>query len=263
MCEVFKVSLPWIRHKACIKCCICSCGIPFNVSYCCIHLCSRFLSHFYVCFCLAVSVSPFFLLGWGHHMHGLFVWSCYRNSCECVSVCVNMSVWRGCSSASCVMTSSRHRPRHIESVCFHGLCNGESPTHTQTHIHTHTPAPLADAPQCCALLPDHRGVMRPYAHQQVYNSIWQQEQCVIAQELDFISCISGELDLFEWDSTSGLFLEKGKESSRTDNEPSYFRALHQVCVLFFSVFRVVTNPPLLPAYHLGWSTWRSSAANLG
>ena len=152
MCEVFKVSLSWIRHKACIKCCICSCGIPFNVSYCCIHLCSRFLSHFYVCFCLAVSVSPFFLLGWGHHMHGLFVWSCYRNSCECVSVCVNMSVWRGCSSASCVMTSSRHRPRHIESVCFHGLCNGESPTHTQTHIHTHTPAPLADAPSVLCLV---------------------------------------------------------------------------------------------------------------
>lgn len=31
-----------------------------------------------------------FLLGWGHHMCGLFVWSCYGNSCECVAVCVLM-----------------------------------------------------------------------------------------------------------------------------------------------------------------------------
>lgn len=123
-------------------------------------------------FCFAVSASPSLLPGWGHHMHGLFVWSCYGNSCECVAVCVYTLCglarlrW-GCSSASCFMTSSRHRTRHIQSVCFLGLCNGYSPpTRSRTHAHASS---LVDAPQCCALLPDHGRVTGPDPH--------RQEQC--------------------------------------------------------------------------------------
>lgn len=46
--------------------------------------------------------------------------------CVCVLVC-----W-GCFSASHVMTSSRHRLRHIQSVCFLGWCNRYCSPQTHT-----------------------------------------------------------------------------------------------------------------------------------
>lgn len=96
------------------------------ISYCCLHLSLSILLYvslfwFLPFFCWGgVTTCMDCLFGVTIETH-VSVWLFV---CSCPCVCVFVLVWWDCSSASCIMTSTRHRPRNIKSVCFLGLCNG-------------------------------------------------------------------------------------------------------------------------------------------
>lgn len=92
MLVMFSMSQLRLRHPAYIKWSTCRFRIARHVLHCCLHLRPRFTSSSSPS-CFTPLVSPFIFfsrLGWGHHMHGLFVWSCYGDPWECVTVCVLM-----------------------------------------------------------------------------------------------------------------------------------------------------------------------------
>lgn len=201
------------------------------------------------------SLSPFLflLLGWGHHMLGLFVWSCYGNSRGCFAPVrmrrtVFMLVVRwGRSSASCMMTSSRHRPQHIEWFCFLGLCNGQSSTPSLP------PTPLCVLPRC--LTAD-----ESWGHVLVNTDVClmgTMRDCPLISFHIVFKCGIELMGMQFW-----LFMKRGRKVHELEvNSPASGLFIKRQGAAF-SVFDVVTKPPLLLPYHRRSDTWRSSAAIL-